>query len=130
MSLMLCLICSSGNIFFTVNTDDDTTWTPYGSPVGAIVSVRLLSFYFGGSKLVRFLAKIEHTPRKLLYFVNRPYARSSKSAKIVPSKSNFYVRKQRNFFNFFNSFKNIFFFFSKIMPNFCRLSIRSIHKIQ
>ena len=48
MSLMLCLICSSGNIFFTVNTDDDTTWTPYGSPVGAIVSVRLLSFYFGG----------------------------------------------------------------------------------
>ena len=26
------------------------------------MSVRLLSFYFGGSKLVRYLAKIEHTP--------------------------------------------------------------------
>ena len=37
-----------------------------------LVSVRLSSFYFGGSKLVRFLAKIEHTPMKLLYFVNRP----------------------------------------------------------
>ena len=36
-----------------------------------LVSVRLVSFYFGGSKLARFLSKIEHTPRKLLYFVNR-----------------------------------------------------------
>ena len=34
-------------------------------------SVRLLSFYFGGSKLFRFLAKIEHIPRRLLHFVNR-----------------------------------------------------------
>ena len=36
-----------------------------------LVSVGLFSFYFVGSKLFIFLAKIEHTPRKLLHFVNR-----------------------------------------------------------
>ena len=34
-----------------------------------LVAVGLLSFYFGGSKLVRSLAKTEHTKRKLLNFV-------------------------------------------------------------
>ena len=34
-----------------------------------LVAVGLLSFYFGGSKLVRSLAKTEHTKRKLLNFM-------------------------------------------------------------
>ena len=34
-------------------------------------SVGLLSFYFGGAKLLRFLAKTKHAPRKLSYFVNK-----------------------------------------------------------
>ena len=33
------------------------------------MSVGLLCFYFGGSKLVRSLAKTEHTKRKLLNFM-------------------------------------------------------------
>ena len=37
----------------------------------------LLSFYFGGSKLVELFAKAEHTPMKL-YFVNRHNAESTK----------------------------------------------------
>ena len=54
------------------------------------MSVRLLISYSGGSKWMRFWAKIKHTPRKLLYLVNRHLERSSKSAKM----SNF----QRQFF--------------------------------
>ena len=34
-----------------------------------LVAVGLLSFYFVGSKLVRSLAKTEHTKRKLLNFM-------------------------------------------------------------
>ena len=41
-----------------------------------IVSVGLLSFYFGGSRFFRFLAKTEHTPRKVLYFVNKLNAKT------------------------------------------------------
>ena len=41
-----------------------------------LVSVRLSSFYFGGSKLV--LTKTDRIPRKLMYFVNRPNAESTK----------------------------------------------------
>ena len=37
----------------------------------------LWSFYFGGLKLVRFLAKTEHTPSKLLCFVNIHNAEST-----------------------------------------------------
>ena len=43
-----------------------------------LVSVMLLIFYFEVSKSDRFLAKTEHTPRKLMYFVNRPNAESTK----------------------------------------------------
>ena len=43
------------------------------------MSARLMSFYFGRSKLVRCLAKITLTPMKLLYFVNRHNADSTKS---------------------------------------------------
>ena len=32
----------------------------------------------GQNYVVRFLAKIEHIPRKLLYFVNRPNGESTK----------------------------------------------------
>ena len=44
------------------------------------ILVRLFKFYFGGSKLVRFINynKTEHSQRKLLYFVNRPNAESPK----------------------------------------------------
>ena len=44
--------------------------------------IRLLIFYIGGSKLVRFVATIEYTSRKLLYFMSRHTARSSKCANI------------------------------------------------
>ena len=40
-------------------------------------SVGLLSFYFGGAKLVRFLAKNEHVLRKFSYFVNEHNAEST-----------------------------------------------------
>ena len=43
-----------------------------------LVSVGLLTFYIGGSKVVGFFARTEHIPRKLLYFVNRHNVRSSK----------------------------------------------------
>ena len=42
-----------------------------------IVSVRLLSSDFEGSKLVRFLAKNQHTQRKLLYFVNTALSKTN-----------------------------------------------------
>ena len=43
-----------------------------------LVSIRLLTFYFGGSKLARLLSKIEYFPKKLLYIANRRKAKSSK----------------------------------------------------
>ena len=55
-----------------------------------------MSFYFGGSKLVRFLAKIEHIQRKLLYYVNRHKTRSTKCAKIGLSKTSFYDKSHLN----------------------------------
>ena len=48
-------------------------------------SVGLLSFYFGGAKLLRFLAKTKHAPRKLSYFVNKHNAESTN----IGHKSNF-----------------------------------------
>ena len=60
------------------------------------MSVRLLSSDFVGSKLFRFMAKIEQTPRKLLHFENKQDAALSKSAKIVLSMSIFYVKDQQN----------------------------------
>lgn len=30
-SLVVCLVCSTGNIFFQSDTDVEKTWTPYGS---------------------------------------------------------------------------------------------------
>ena len=58
-------------------------------PVVILVSVRLLGFNHGGSKLIRFLVKIEDKPRKVLYFVNKQNTRSSKYAKIGLSKATF-----------------------------------------
>ena len=52
--------------------------------------IEFYSEYSGGSKLVKFLAKIEHTPMRLLYFVNRHNAESTKIGLIlenVKSKS-------------------------------------------
>ena len=51
---------------------------------------QVIDSYSEGLKLVRLLDKIEHTHRKLLYFVNRHNAKSSKSPKIKLSKKNFY----------------------------------------
>lgn len=34
LSVCLCFICTAGNVFWQVNTDDEALWTPYGSPVG------------------------------------------------------------------------------------------------
>ena len=34
----------------------------------SIVSIRVMNFYLVGSKLVRFLAKIEHTPKEIIIF--------------------------------------------------------------
>ena len=41
----------------------------YVSNKGVGVSIRLLSFYFGGPKTVNFFTKIEFPQRKLLHFV-------------------------------------------------------------
>ena len=72
---------------------------------------------------VSLLAKIEHTPRKLLYFVNRPNARSSNRAKIVLSRS-FFLFKNINLGHQF-LLKNFFlnsnfqtFYFLKLCPIF------------
>ena len=83
------------------------------------VSGRLLSFYFGGSKLVIFLAKIEQIPRILLYFVNRHHARSSKCAKIGLSKIIFNGKKHLNLSNI--DFHLFFLYFTE----FFRTSIRA-----
>ena len=89
-----------------------------------------------GPKKQGFCSKINCIQMKLLYFVNWHSARASKSAKMVLTKSIFYVKNQLNFFknNFhfgISIFKRPFFvktFFprlnfwttllSKIMPNF------------
>ena len=44
---------------------------PLDGTLHTLVSVRLLSFYFEGSKLVRCLVKTDHTLRTFLYFENR-----------------------------------------------------------
>ena len=49
-----------------------------------------------GSKLARLLSKIEDFPRKLLYFVNRHNAKSSKCAKIGLSTTIFYDNNHLN----------------------------------
>ena len=100
-----------------------------------------------GPKKQGFCSKINCIQMKLLYFVNWHSARASKSAKIVLSKSIFYVKNQPNFFKKKSS-KNInlgdpfllktFFsrlnfwttLLSKIRPNFCRPHSMSIQKIQ
>ena len=49
-----------------------------------------------GSKKQGFCTKINSSQMKLLYFVNWHSARVSKSAKIVLSKSIFFVKNQSN----------------------------------
>ena len=74
--------------------------------VGNLMSVRLWNFKDGGCKNARFLPKNRHPHRKL--FENNPTMNygSSKSAKIVLSKSIFYIKNRRKFFKK-KSFKNI-----------------------
>ena len=35
LSVILCIISTSGNIFWNENTNDAELWTPYGSPVSS-----------------------------------------------------------------------------------------------
>ena len=49
-------------------------------------SVRLLRSYFGGSTLVRFLAKIKQTPMTLLYFVNRNNIKSTRLGMMIENE--------------------------------------------
>ena len=87
------------------------------------------------------MAKNQHTQRKLLYFMNTMNYGSSKSAKIVLTKSIFNVKNQPIFFQKKISFENINLgdhfllktlfssfnlwttLFTKIMPNFWRTVI-------
>ena len=32
LSVIFCLICTAGMVFWNENTDDEQLWTPYGSP--------------------------------------------------------------------------------------------------
>ena len=96
----------------------------------ALISVRLWNFKDGGSLKARFLAKNQHTKKKLLYFINTMIYGWSKSAKIVLSKSIFCVKNQLIFFKknfieeyFFSNFPFWTILFSKIMPNFWRTDI-------
>ena len=75
-----------------------------------------MSFWTIFCKLfVRLLAKIKHTPRKLLYFVYRPDSKSSKGASESVKES----------FSFKNTSldEQLLLLLSKIMPNFCWLAI-------
>ena len=51
---------------------------PLTPPKLYLVPVNLLSFYFGGSKLIRFLGKTEHNPSKLFYFCELMYIMPSR----------------------------------------------------
>ena len=42
LSVLLCFVCSAGNVFWQVNTDNDALWTPYGSPVSLITILLML----------------------------------------------------------------------------------------
>ena len=72
-----------------------------------LMSVWLWNFKDGGSQNARFLPKNQHDQKKL--FKNNPAMNygSSKSAEIVLSKSIFYVKNRRNFFQKKNLFKTI-----------------------
>ena len=91
----------------------------------------LWSFQTGVTKLERFLAKNQHTQRKLLNFEFWINGELSKSAKIWLSKSIFYVKNHSNLSHFFSLkntnlgahfllltfFDNINFLFSKMISN-------------
>ena len=93
-----------------------------------------------GPKKQGFCSKINCIQMKLLYFVNWHSDRASKSAKIILSKSIFYIKKKespkninlgdpfllKTFFSRLNFWTTLL---SKIRPNFCRPHTMSIHKI-
>ena len=98
-----------------------------------------------GPKKQGFCSKINCIQMKLLYFVNWHSARASKSAKIVLSKSIFYVKNQPikkkilkniNLGNHFflkekknsNQSLILFLFVTKARPNFGRCCIMSTYK--
>ena len=97
---------------------------------------RVMEFrVWGVLKILNLVQKLRHS-KEIVIFCDRPNARASKCAKIILSKSIYYVKNQQNFFHFFHIrvsiYETIFvknILFSKIMPNFCRLGIRSIHII-
>ena len=67
----------------------------------------------GGTKLEGFLPKKKHTQRKLLNFENWVNGEASKRAKILLSRSIFYVKNYPNLSHFFfieeYQFKSTFF---------------------
>ena len=58
-------------------------------------------FKRGGTKLERFLLKNQHTKRKILNFEFGINGKLSKNAKILLSKSIFYVKNHLNLSQFF-----------------------------
>ena len=63
--------------------------------------IRVVEFLSGGTNLERFLPKNQHIKRKLLNFENWCNREVSKSAKILLSKSIFYVKNHPNLSQFF-----------------------------
>ena len=66
-----------------------------------IVSVRLWNFKDGGTLKARFWAKNQHTQGIFFFLDSLMNFGSSKSAKILLSKSIFYVKNQQIFFSHF-----------------------------
>ena len=65
------------------------------------MAIRVVEFPNGGKKIERVLPKNQHTQRKLLNFENWVNGEVSKSAKILLSKSIFYVKNHPNLSQFF-----------------------------
>ena len=61
---------------------------------------QVIEFLPWGSKLVRFLAQIEHTPRKFLYLVTDQMPGLQKAPKVY-FQSQFSMSKATEYFQFF-----------------------------
>ena len=72
-----------------------------------IMAVWVVEFSNGWYKIWKILPKKQHTKRKPLHFEFWINGKLSKSAKILLSKSIFYVKNHRNLSDFFFSLKNI-----------------------
>ena len=69
------------------------------------MAIRFVEFSSGGIKLERFSPKNQQTQRRFLNFENWTIGEVSKKAKILLSKSIFYVKNHLNLSHFF-SIKN------------------------